>query len=387
MESSSNKLLNIDGSILEGGGQILRISLAMSVLKAIPVQIDNIRGKRDPSGLKNQHTAVSTSLAEITNSEIKGAKVGSKALTFIPGDLNAASKDNFECDCQSAGSIGLMIQQTLPCLLFANRTITLVLKGGTIVSHAPSNYYITDVLIPILNKMNIYCDLKLERHGIFPIGQGRVNFECQPVKEIIPLNITERGNLQKVLIRLVSTGNFMSVKSEELKKSLQKNVKKELYKYYKEANKLDSEFEIEDFIKIDFDYVELTFAKNKCFTLFGQIVLYFDNTIVSPEVLFSEKKEKPEVKNFEQNLLTKFNEILYNDKICFDEFTVDHLIIFMALANGASKISLGKISLHTETAIEIIKKFDDEIKFDITKNEDYNIIEINGKGMASNKNS
>jgi RNA 3'-terminal phosphate cyclase (ATP) len=377
---SEIKLINIDGSILEGGGQILRISLALSSLFKIPVRIVNIRGKRNPSGLKNQHSAVSNALSEITNSQIKGSSVGSKELEFYPNDINLKIVDTYECDCNSAGSIGLMIQQTHPFLLFANRKITLVLKGGTIVSHSPSNYYLSGILFPILTKMNIFCSLKLERHGIFPIGGGRVTFESQPSKEITPLNITERGSLQKVLIRLVSTTNF-SFSIKELEKSLQKDVRKELTKYLKISNKLEDNFDINDYITIEHDYVELTFAKKSC-TLFGQIILYFENTIISAENLFSEKKETPIVKTFEQVLLSNFENVL-NSNICFDEYTVDHLIIFMALANGVSRIRCRKISLHTETAIEIVKKFSNEVKIEITQDGEENIIEIKGHELIN----
>jgi RNA 3'-terminal phosphate cyclase (ATP) len=381
MESDKCEQL-IDGSLLEGGGQILRISLALSSLMKTPVKIINIRGKRNPSGLKNQHSAICSTFSVITNSQIKGSTVGSKELEFIPGD-NSGYTETYECDCNSAGSIGLMIQQTMPCLLFANRKITLLLKGGTIVSHSPPSYYISDVLIPVLNKMNITSTLKLERHGIFPIGGGRVVFECLPIKEIVPIDITERGELRKIIIRLVSTANFNSVKSNELGKSIQKAVKKEITKYLKTVRGLDNDFDIEDYVGIEYDYVELSFAKTKYYTLFGQIVLYFDNTIVSAENLFSEKKETQVVKNFEQVILNNFDEILHSP-VCFDEYTVDHLIIFMALGNGVSRINCGKISLHTETAIEIVKKFIPEVEIKITNLDGPNILEIKGCGLINN---
>jgi RNA 3'-terminal phosphate cyclase (ATP) len=337
-----SEMIEIDGSTLEGGGQILRISLALSSLFKKSVRISKIRGKRSPPGLKNQHSAVSQTLANITNSVIKGGHVKSEEMVFIPGSINDKNVSTFECDCQSAGSIGLMIQQVLPCLIFSNRETILNLKCGTIVSHSPSTYYINDVLLPVLNKMNISFDLNVNRHGLFPVGMGRADLKVKPINEIAPINIESRGSLKSILIRLAYTPiKLIDIKS--VIKSIKNHIKKKLA--------------IDDEDIINIDKIELT--EKKSVTVFGQIVLNYENTIISAENLYSDKKEKNELADFENTLLERFDKLMIDENILFDEFTVDHLIIFAALANGRSKIMTGKVSLHTLTAIDVIQKFGD----------------------------
>lgn len=377
----SDEVIKIDGSILEGGGQILRISLSLASLFLKKTKISKIRGKRNPPGLKNQHAAISQALANITNSKIIGANVKSEELIFIPNnsqnssDVISTTRDSFECDCQSAGSIGLMIQQTLPCLIFMNREISLSMKGGTIVSHSPSTYYVNDVLLPILKKMNIDFSLNVQRHGLFPVGMGRANLKVNPVKEILPISVDNRGELKSVLIRIAYTPNLKLININEIGKFLKKEIKKEISK--------NNENDDEDIIIIDIDLIQL--SERKSVTVFGQVILNFENTIVSAENLFSEKKEKETLKNFEEKLIEEFNKIYKNKKICFDEYTVDHLIIFAALANGISKLSTSKVSLHTLTAIEVIQKFAPSISFEVTnEGDETSHITINGINFKNN---
>jgi RNA 3'-terminal phosphate cyclase len=128
-------------------------------------------------------------------------------------------------------------------------------------------------------------------------------------------------------------------------------------------------------LTINVDQVEI--PEKRSTTLFGQIILYFENTIISAENLFSEKKEKSVLNDFETTLFERFEKIYKNDSICFDEYTVDHLLIFAALANGVSKISTSKISLHSLTALDVIKKFA-QVDFDLSSTEDTSLITIIG---------
>ncbi len=333
--------------------------------------------------MKNQHSSISNSLAEVISAKIINSKVGSKELTFFPSNLKEVKFENktYVCDCNSAGSIGLMIQQLLPCLILSNGTCSLRLVGGTIVSHSPSTYYISTVLEPILERMNITYKMEVLKHGIFPLGQGKVLLNTTPSKEIAAMNITERGRIKKVLTRLVSTNNFSIVDDKKLYKNLVKDVRKSVEDYYKKQGKLHNEEET-DLDIFEEEYIDISEMK-KGNTLFGQIVLYFENTVISSEKTFSEKKETNEIKNFKSDLLIGLDRILLKDKVCFDEFTVDHLIIFLVFAKGKSVIHVGDLSLHTLTAIDIIKKFVPNLNISIEKFVDYTKIEVEGIGYMN----
>jgi RNA 3'-terminal phosphate cyclase (ATP) len=228
--------------------------------------------------------------------------------------------------------------------------------------------------------------MEILKHGIFPIGQGRVLFNTFPSKTIDALNITERGKLKKVMIRVVSTNNFSIVNIKQLYNNIIKDVKKLVKNYKKNIEKTGEQDEDQDHENnsglFQEDFVDISEMK-KGNTLFSQIVLYFENTILSAENTYSDKKEKIEIKNFKSELLIKFEDLLKNEKVCLDEFTVDHLIIFMASAKGKSVIHVGEVSLHTLTAIEITKKFIPTLNVNISKLEEFTKIEIEGIGYTN----
>jgi RNA 3'-terminal phosphate cyclase (ATP) len=379
---TSDETLQIDGSILEGGGQILRISVLLSILFKKALKISNIRGKRSNPGLQRQHLTGIEAACALSNSKLEGGKISSMEIVINPGSVNHISESLFKCDCNGAGSIGLLIQLLLPCLIFAKDKICLEMIGGTVVSHAPPTYYIDHVLnFFLVEKMGLNYQMEVNRHGLFPGGGGKVFLTTTPLNYIVPINITSRGKLLKVTLRIASTNNFASpeVKTDTLSKQISKNLKKSITSYLKSINPdlENNNFEVSDYLQLDTDLIQLYKSKNTL-TLFAQIVLVFENTVISCEQLFSEKKEKSEINKFAEELFGKFDEILHKEKVCVDEFTVDHLIIFMALANGRSKIHLGEISKHTLTAIEIIKKFVPGVEIEILTAEDYSVIEIKG---------
>ena len=143
---SKESPLNIDGSILEGGGQILRISISLSYLLGIPIKIHSIRSKRDNPGLQRQHLACTQFIVNLYNSEdYTGLSLNSSQISLVPTKLQIKKNndENIKCSLNSAGSIGLMIQELLPCILYssinndennsANNKISIILIGGTLV--------------------------------------------------------------------------------------------------------------------------------------------------------------------------------------------------------------------------------------------------------------
>ncbi len=140
--------------------------------------------------------------------------------------------------------------------------------------------------------------------------------------------------------------------------------------------------EIDDIFKLQTDYISI-YGSQKAYTLFAQIIFYFDNTIISVEHLYSDKKETNLIFDFLSETVKKIHKTLFSNHLCLDEYTVDHLIIFMALAKGKSSICIGEISTHSLTALEIVKKFIPGIMINIQSVDDYNVIEIEGNGWAN----
>ena len=396
---SKESPLKIDGSILEGGGQILRISISMSYLLDIPIKIRNIRSKRDNPGLQRQHLTCTKFITSLYNSkDISGLQLNSKEISLVPTELiiKQEKSEEIKCILNSAGSIGLMIQQLLPCALFSeienkkNKELSITLTGGTLVKFSPTIYYLNEVLFPILEKyMNIKAKCDLIQNGIYPMGLGEVILHVQKLLKnngefIKPINITERGKCLKAEIRFCYTNNF-KFKLDKICDTIYKNAKKIIRKEFLENGNNKNEEEEE----IDFDEDEIIKQEridlgNRYYTFYYQVVMIYENTRIKGDYMISEKKGDFII----DEIIDKCEEATFytieNNEVCLDEHTVDHLIIFMALAKGNSKIKVGNISLHTQTAIEIIKKFNYDIKFNIIPGEDKkyvtNIIEVEGMG-------
>ena len=187
------RLLTIDGSFGEGGGQILRTSLALAAITGQEITIDNIRAGRDKPGLRPQHLTGALAVAEICDAQIEGAQVGSTKLIFRP---RAARGGSYEFDVskitRSAGSVNLILQTILWPLAFADNKSRVTIKGGTHVPFAPTFNYINDTFLPTVARMGVVCRYSMTRAGYYPIGGGEVTLEIQPVNTLSPIFLDER---------------------------------------------------------------------------------------------------------------------------------------------------------------------------------------------------
>jgi RNA 3'-terminal phosphate cyclase (ATP) len=182
--------LTIDGSAGEGGGQILRTALALSLVTGTPFEIEKIRARRARPGLLRQHLAAVKAAAEIGGAKVEGAALGSRALAFWPGPVRPGE---YRFAIGSAGSACLVAQTVLPALLLASGPSTLIVEGGTYNPSAPPWDYLARVFLPILARMGARARTTLERAGFVPAGGGRMRVEVEPVAALAPLVLLERG--------------------------------------------------------------------------------------------------------------------------------------------------------------------------------------------------
>lgn len=169
--------LVIDGSEGEGGGQILRLSLALSSLLSIPLRIENIRWSRPKPGLKPSHLVAIRALSSISSASVKGDYVGSTAVEFSPGRISGG---HIEVDTGTAGSISLIIQAILPVMLFSGHSFSASISGGTDVAWSPPIDHTREVLLPLLRDAGAKVELSVSRRGYYPKGGGRVEMSISP---------------------------------------------------------------------------------------------------------------------------------------------------------------------------------------------------------------
>ena len=162
-------MIEIDGSEGEGGGQVLRTSLALSVITRTPFKLLNIRAGREQPGLKKQHLACVHAAAQISAARVIGDRLGSSELTFEPVSIKSG---DFEFDIGSAGSTCLLFQTILYPLLFARGASTVRVRGGTHNPWAPPYHFLLRTLLPQLTKMNVAASLQLMQYGFYPGGGG-----------------------------------------------------------------------------------------------------------------------------------------------------------------------------------------------------------------------
>ncbi len=193
-------MLEIDGAMGEGGGQVVRTSLALSLVTGRPVRLRRIRAGRDRPGLRPQHLTALRAAAEVGGAEVEGAEPGSTGIVYRPGRVRAG---RYRFDVGTAGSAVLVLQTVLPPLLGADGASEVVVSGGTHAAHAPPHDFLAASLLPALARTGHALDPELERFGFHPAGGGRVRLRIRPVDDPDPLELTERGPERERRVRAV----------------------------------------------------------------------------------------------------------------------------------------------------------------------------------------
>ena len=183
-------MLVIDGSAGEGGGQILRTSLALSLVTGTPFRIESIRAGRRKPGLLRQHLTAVRAAAEVSGARVQGAEMGSLALAFNPGPVVPGE---YHFSVGTAGSATLVLQTILPALMISAKPSKIRLEGGTHNPAAPPFEFIERAFFPILKTMGPTVGAVLERHGFAPAGGGSLTISIEPVPTLRGFEMHDRG--------------------------------------------------------------------------------------------------------------------------------------------------------------------------------------------------
>jgi len=193
-------MITIDGSIGEGGGQILRTALGLSLVTDEPFTIENIRAGRSKPGLLRQHLTAVEAAAKIGRAKVNGNAIGSQILSFYPGE---ATPGEYRFSVGTAGSATLVLQTILPALMIADSPSIIVIEGGTHNPFAPPVDFLEKVFVPLLKQMGVELALTLHRHGFYPAGGGKIEAKIIPTKKLKSISLLERGKLKGIKARSI----------------------------------------------------------------------------------------------------------------------------------------------------------------------------------------
>ncbi len=354
-------MITLDGSHGEGGGQILRTALALSMLTQKPFKIENIRKNRPTPGLKASHLAGIKILLELSDSIADGARIGSGELLFVPRPI---TKFRCEVNVETAGPVTLILQTILLPLIFGKKISRITIIGGTDVSWSPQIDYFSNVVLPSLQR---FADIKikLEKRGYYPKGQGKIELFVKP-KHVIS-NGGELEGFQKTAIEkklqfnIVSQKNLLFIKgtSHASNDLVDAKVAERQERAAKQAlNHLN----VPIIIRPNYSNTESVGSGVTLYACFSDTdeMSPYEPIIIGADSL-GEKNKRSEAVG-EEAAKKLLNEI--NSGAAVDSHLADNIIPFLGI-NGGS-IKTGKITDHTLSNIYVTEKFLN-IKFEVDK--------------------
>lgn len=192
--------IDIDGSFGEGGGQIVRSSLTLSLVTGRPFTIDNIRAGRKKPGLMRQHLTAVRAAAQVGQAKVEGDVIGSRRFEFVPGEVTPG---DYRFSIGTAGSTTLVLQTVLPALMIARGESKLTLEGGTHNMFAPPFDFLEKTYLPLVCRMGPRIDAVLHRPGFYPAGGGCFTVNVKPAESLGRLEMIERGEMVSRRVRAI----------------------------------------------------------------------------------------------------------------------------------------------------------------------------------------
>lgn len=329
-------MIDIDGSYLEGGGQIIRTAIGLSAVTGKACRIFNIRKNRSPSGLKAQHMKGVEAVMKLCDADVKGLKMGSESLGFVPKEI---VHKNLSVDVGTAGSVTLVLQSLMIPMVHAKSKTTVEIRGGTHVKWSPTAGYFRHVFCEYLKRMGIEIESETFSYGFYPKGGGGIRVHVNP-GELKPIILMERGNYCHA--------------------DAWSNASQELAERKVAERQLDSAGEIIKDLRKNHKYVNSR-SIGSAITM----AAVFDNCVLGSSALGERGKPAEKVGRECADLLKK----QLDSKACLDRWMADQILPYIAMAakEGKSKLTVAEVTNHCKTNIWVIEKFL-PVKFEIDGN-------------------
>ncbi|UCD41720.1 MAG: RNA 3'-terminal phosphate cyclase [Chloroflexota bacterium] len=318
---------NIDGAIGEGGGQVLRTCLALSIVTGQDFTIRNIRSSRKKPGLRPQHLNAVKIAAIISNANVYGAQQGSTQLSFSPRSIQPGK---FTCEIGTAGSTALVLQTIYLPLSLLDQPSFITISGGTHAPLSPSFDFINQHWLHYLKRIGFDIQMEMVLAGFYPQGGGKIRGNIRPVKTIEPLNIPERGSLRQIR-------GYSGVAN--LDRRIAERQRNQV------IHRLGSQYPLND--------IRISQLPSKFKGTTVCLICEFEH---SQSCYFSLGALGKPAEKVADEVCEKIEYFLSTNAV-MDEYLADQLLLPLSFANGNSNFSTSKITNHLLTNAEIIRNF------------------------------
>lgn len=324
-------MIEIDGAMGEGGGQVLRSALTSSILTGRSMRIKNIRLRRSQPGLMPQHLKAIDAAAAVSKAHVEGAHHGSTELLFEPADIRSG---RYKFDIGTAGSTSLVLQTIFLPLSRASSASTVIITGGTHVPWAPCYHFLAWHWVEMITRIGFSAEVSLDQAGFYPQGGGRITATIRPSNELVPLNMVERG--RHLQIRGVSgVANLdMDIAERQKRRALQ-----HLQPQYSN-------------VRIKIENMPSKFKG----TVLLLLAEYASENGYAQCCYYSLGKPGKSAERVAEEAVESFFEFASTDAAA-DQYLADQLLLPLALASGESQIYASRITQHTLTNAEVIRAF------------------------------
>ncbi|KAJ0409078.1 hypothetical protein P43SY_002212 [Pythium insidiosum] len=376
----------LDGGGGEGGGQVIRVAMALAGVLRRTIHVHSIRAGRKVPGLRNQHVRTVELAQRLTGARLDGVALGSSHVVF-DGSQAALQGGKHDAVSETGGSVALMIQGSLPAMLFATAPSQLMLQGGTEVGFSPPVDFMQVPLMRLLGRMGVPQPLvfSIETRGFFPAGRGLVRLEVEPLRTTLaPVDLTRFSReIASVFMRVTVSG---AAASEELGQQFVAAMRRALQS--RQILKKNSTARVESDIVVDLaastGHQKRSRDKRRVEKQRTNVSILVVVETATGGVLSVDRTDRDTPEYAATRLADELARLLESE-VCVDEHLADNSVLYLALANGVSRLRVPakaqRKSQHLETALSIASRLTGAT-FEIEETERNAVVTVHGIGLA-----
>jgi RNA 3'-terminal phosphate cyclase (ATP) len=322
-----SKTIELDGSFGEGGGQILRTSLALSLITGKPFHLRKVRAGRDRPGLQPQHLMSVKAAAEIGQARLRGASLGSSDLVFEPGQV---SPGNYRFAIGTAGATSLVLHTVYLPLVLGGEESRITIEGGTHVKASPCAHFLQRTWSAYLRALGVSVEVSVDRLGFYPRGGGCLRVRIAPAAKI---------------------QSFQGITTDAISKASVVSMVAGLPRHVAERQMNQAESRLSDLgLEVD---ARMETGQGGPGCMLG-IAL---PTEPAATFFFGLGEKGKPAERVADEAVDQVVTFLASQPLGVDEHSADQIVLPLALAEGPSQFRVSAVSSHLLTNIAVIRQF------------------------------